>query len=211
MIALIRYTLASLTHTQRWVAPLLVLILATAMLWIPPFTLSTVGLSLLILFPVAAWFAYATGSIETVSQEHVTVTHAGSRAHVWIAKALTALFIVVILPSASVLLGASAAGWPLIDVLLAITAVVVTATTGSALGMLVAQIAPSAPGWALLVILLAALLEVIVPHNPPVRGYIQLFAGQTVDVSAFLYVTLCSLLIAAACVTITTVTRSKTS
>ncbi|MDP3952995.1 hypothetical protein [Microbacterium sp.] len=209
MTALIRYTVAALAHTQRWVASMLLLIATTTVLWVPPFGVETLGLSLLILFPAAAWLAYATGTVETVSQAAVTITHAKSRTLVWIGKAITAFLIVVILPIASVLIAAAGGGWPPSDVVLAVVAIVTTAITGNSFGMLTAQAAPTAPGWAILMISLMALLDVVVPHVPPVRAYALFFESSTLDTGSFGNITLGALLVAVVCVSMTAIVHRK--
>lgn len=207
MSALIRYTIATLMHTQRWVAPLLILSLAGSLTWVPPFTLDNASLTLIALFPVAAWLAYATGTVETASQERVTVTHAGSATRVQIAKTITPILLVATLPCANILIAGAVAGWRPSDTVFAVIAVLVTGVIGCAFGSLLARLAPSAPGWALLLIVLAAMLETIVPHVPPVRAYVALFQSPGIETAAFAWMTIVSLSIAGGLLALTSLFR----
>lgn len=207
MSALIRYTIIALLHTQRWVAPLLILILATSLVWVPPFTLDNVSMTLIVLFPVAAWLSYATGTIETASQEQVTAAHAGSAPRVRIAKTITAMLLVVTLPCVNILIAGAVAGWPPSDTVFAVIAMLVTGTTGCALGSLLARLVPTSPGWALLMIVLAAMLETIIPHVPPVRAYVALFQPPGIDTAAFAWATIISLIVAAGLLAQTSLSR----
>lgn len=179
MIALVRYTLTVLLHTQRWVAPTLALILTTVLVWTaPPISLDSVALTLSVLFPVAAWLAYATATLETPAHEHVVTSHTGSAGRVTAAKALTALLVTSFLPVATITAATTVAKWSPGQAGLALLAVLTTVSTGCALGTLTAALLPTRPGWALLGILLIALADLLVPYAPPVHAYIAIL---TVD------------------------------
>lgn len=199
MIALVRYTVESLAHTQRWVAPIFALVVVTTLvLSAPPLTMDSVGALIILLFPVSAWLTYAVGTIETMAQEHVTVSHAGASSRVWVARVLTSLLIAVALPIVTVIVGACFAGWNPADVGIAILALVVTSVTGCSLGTLTVSLIPVQPGWALLIISFGALADLLIEGAPPIRAYITALAMDAHDIGMLIAATAGGLALSAA-------------
>lgn len=105
MIALVRYQLADLVGSQRWVTPLLAYLAFLGFLYAadagpaaPAF-----GVSTLALLPVAAWLTRQTLSVEDDEARQVTAAAAGGTVRVQAALLVTALVAEVPLVALSVL------------------------------------------------------------------------------------------------------------
>lgn len=210
MIAVVRYTLTVLVHTQRWVAPALALMLTTVLVWTaPPISLGSVALTLIVLFPVSAWFAYATSTLESPAHEQVVASHAGSTGRVAAGKALTAFLVAAALPVATIVTATAVAGWSPGEAGIALVTVVATTAAGCALGTLSACLLPSSPGWAVLTIVFVSIADLLIPNAPPVHAYLAVLTTEAPDSTSIVIATTGTLVASAAFILVTERLRTR--
>lgn len=171
MTALIRYQLADLLASQRWVAPLLAYLAFVGFVYasdagpaVPAF-----GVTSLALLPVSAWMTRQLLSVEDDAARQVTAAAAGGPVRVQTALVCAAM--VAQMPMVLVAVGwAAVANHPHLHGLGAIAGGLVLhlvfACTGVGLGAVVARPVLRAPGTAALVIVAAFVVGLVVPWSP---------------------------------------------
>jgi hypothetical protein len=96
--ALVRYVAADALRAERWAAPVLVFLAATASFNAGGGSaLSCYGFTAAVLLPVALWLTVSVSNSEDPVQEAVTAVTVGSAARVRLAKLLTAALVCVVL------------------------------------------------------------------------------------------------------------------
>jgi hypothetical protein len=175
VIPLVRYLLADLQRSQRWVAPALAYLVLLVVL-VPaggdPFAVAALGATGL--FPVGAWLTSVTVGCEDPVQEIITATSAGGLWRVRLAKTLAGGFVTVMLGLLTVVLATAKSGGPGFGVVaLASMAVLVNAVGGAALGLVCSPPVLGHRGLAVMAMVLVCVAELIVPWAPPVRATLQ--------------------------------------
>jgi hypothetical protein len=176
IVALLRYLAADALRAQRWVAPLATYFVVCA-------TGTTVGgnalgcyaLSAAFLLPVAIWVTAAVVGSEDPVQTAITVVTAGGTLVVTLAKLAVALLVTVGLALVALV-------WPLVtghpataaDVASGLGAHLTVAVAGVAVGAVLARPLVPRPAWAVVGGLAVCLVEIAVPHAPPVRPIAEL-------------------------------------
>ena len=179
--ALIRYTLSDFFRSQRWVAPLLCLVVFEVIVDTNSGSVlaAYAGSATLLLF-VATWLTIAILDTEDPLQSDITIVTTGSQTWVRASKLLAALAIVVGLGVLGVIgvIGAQLASsqrmhWSLI--IAGAVAHLVTGMAGVALGSVCGRPIIQRPAWAVLTAVIVDLSDIVVPHAAPTRQILVLF------------------------------------
>jgi hypothetical protein len=176
--ALVRYLLADLARSQRWVAPMAVYLVLVGVLGAAGGAAATTGSVLAApLFPLAAWLAWVAAGCEDPVLEAVTATAAGGLRRARLGKLLTGVGAAGLLALPAVALTVARVPreprvWA--AVVLALAANVIG---GAAVGFACARPVVPRRGLSVVLIALVSVVELIVPGLPPTRATLQLLAG----------------------------------
>lgn len=199
MIATLRYTMADVVRSNRFVLPLVPFVVGVPLLYSnqsPP--LDGYAATAALLYPVAAWFGVAVCNSEDDVRLDLTVATGGSWLRVYLAKLLTALLLVLALIPVAI-------AYPLLtrafsppasrgDVLIGIAAHLLCGLPGLALGVLFSRLVIRRQAYALLWLLICLVLAVplgtlasasllplrLLAHlAPPVLGVAHALSGGT--------------------------------
>lgn len=183
MIALIRYTSATMLHSQRYLAPVLLFMAALGVLSsndsgpLAPIY----GLCAGTLLVCATWFTIALISIEDPAHRAITVVSARHSGKVLLASVSVAVISCLVLAVVGVLL-------PLLtgthtvdtaDLVLGIEAELTGAAMGIAIGLLCSRLVIRRRGYALIVALALAMAVLFVRGLPPVNVLLRMMANAT--------------------------------
>jgi len=175
--AAVRFVAAGSVGAQRWAAPVLFWAVGVGVTFVSGGgPLATLAQAAAWLFPTGAWLVVATTNTEDAGQAAVTATALGGPVRARLVKLAVAGTAAVLLAALSVGLAAAFAGGRITaaQCLFGATAVFACTIGGCALGLLCAHPVVDRPGWAVLVVLLTSLLELVVPHVPPVRAVVTI-------------------------------------
>lgn len=178
MKALVRYVWTDTLRSQRWVAPILCFAAVESIICTQTGSvLPTYAISAAALLFIATWLSIVTVNNEDPIQQSITVVCAGSQAKVRLAKLLVAFSVAVLLGLLAVIGPplASSSGTTITDVLAGISAQLLTALTGVALGALLSRPLVSRRALSVLVGAAVCLATVIIPYGPPTRQILVLF------------------------------------
>ena len=205
---MIRYLLADLFSSQRWLPPVFVYLAMTGVLYggdpgtpLPPY-----GVSAMVLFPLAAWVTVVLVNNEDPVQRHVTMAAVGG----W-RRLLGGLVVAACVLNGGLVLLATLVPavihhhpYALSDVALGFTAHVISAVTGIGLGMLCARPLIPTTGWSLVAVVgVSLLLLVVLNRLPPVGAMAHLlFASGPVSVAAVVFQAVLAIVVGAACVVV---------
>jgi hypothetical protein len=172
--ALIRYLIADLGRSQRWVAPALAYLAVVAILGPAGTPPGSTALAAVALFPIGSWLAWVTATCEDPVQESVTATAAGGLRRVRLGKFAAGTTVTALLGSLALLLTAAEGGRDPAVLAAATAAIVSNVVGGSAVGFACARPVFPRRGLAVTTIVLACLVELIVPRLPPVRATLEI-------------------------------------
>lgn len=183
MIALIRYTVASLLHSQRYLAPLLLYLGALGVLStsdsgpLPPVYASFAGA----MFVCSTWFTMALLSIEDPVHRAITVVSAGRSHRVLLASMSVVALSCLVMTGAGLGIPMLMAGHPVtgLDLLVGTEAQLTCAAVGTAIGLLCSRPVLRRPGFALVVALGLMGLALFTPGLPPVNTVVRALGGAT--------------------------------
>jgi hypothetical protein len=182
VIALIRYTSATMLHSQRYLAPVLLFMAAVGVSSsndsgpLPPIY----GLCAGALFVCATWFTIALLSIEDPAHRAITVVSARHSGRVLLASVSVAIVSCLILTLVGVIL-------PLLvgthtgdrtDLVLGIEAQLTGASVGIAVGLLCSRLVIRRQGYALIAAL-ALVMAALLVRGLPVNVLLRLLANTT--------------------------------
>jgi hypothetical protein len=202
----IRYLLADLFTSQRWLPPVFVYLAVTGVLYggdpgtpLPPY-----GVSAMVLFPLAAWVTVVLVNNEDPVQRHVTMAAVGGWRRLLGGLVAAALVLNGVLVLLATLVPAVIHHHPyaLSDVVLGFTAHAISAVTGVGLGVLCARPLIPTTGWSLVAVVGVSLLVLVVANRlPPVGAMAHLlFETGPVPVAAVLLQVAVAIVVGAACV-----------
>jgi hypothetical protein len=177
--ALVRYVAADALRAERWAAPVLLFLAATASFNAGGGSaLSCYSFTAAVLLPVALWLTVAVGNSEDPVQEAVTAVAAGSAVRVRLAKLLTAALLGAVLAVVA-LVWAPLAGNPASPgaVLAGAVAHGITLAAGVAFGALLSRPVVTRLSHVVLGATALLLLELAVPV-PPLRPLLTLFGAE---------------------------------
>lgn len=186
MIALLRYTMAVLLHSQRYLPPLMLFVGVSVMFIgssdtgpVVPIYAPVTGM----LFVCATWLAVMLVNAEDPVRRAVTVVNAGRSLSVLVATVVVALAVCLLVAGVvlflPVVLGqhtVTAAG-----VIAGFLAQLAAASTGVAIGLLGSRLVISRAGYALLVALALVAIFALTKGLPPVNPMIRLLASDAPD------------------------------
>ncbi|WP_309110790.1 hypothetical protein [Saccharothrix sp.] len=171
MTALVRYLLADVLRTQRWLPPLLLFGAVLAMLNSsdagPP--LSAYAGTCVFVYPVAVWLTIVIATAEDPVRRTVTVATAGWwRVHAAVAtlSALAALFVALLATLAPVL--TQPRPYPLSVIAIGFAALLVCGLTGVGVGVLCARPVVTQHGWSVLLAVALVFAAFLFGQVPPI-------------------------------------------
>jgi hypothetical protein len=182
VISLVRYSLATVVQSQRYLPPVLLFIAILAIFTskdngplVPVYALSSAAV-----FICATWLTVATVNTEDPTQRSITVVNAGGSgrvlvASVWVAFTWCALIIAIGLfyPLTS---GHHPFGLSIL--LVGALAELTGGCTGVAVGLLCSRLVIRRAGYAAVIALFASFLFLLVPNLPPVNPVFHLLAAN---------------------------------
>lgn len=178
MIGLVRYVAADTLQAERWAAPVLLFLAATASFNAGGGTaLACYGFTSAVLLPVAIWLTIAVSNGEDAVQRAITVVTTGSAMRVQLANLLTAASVCAVLSVVALVwapLAGNPGGWG--PVAAGAVAHVLTTTAGVAFGAILSRPVLDRLSWVVLGATVLVLLELATPV-PPLRPILVLF-GQ---------------------------------
>lgn len=202
---MIRYLLAHLFKSQRWLPPVFVYVAVAGILYggdpgtpRPPY-----GVSELALFPLAAWLTVVLVNNEDPVQRYVTLAAVGG----WRRLLGGLVGAAALLNGALVLLATFVPAlihhhpYAVSDVVLGFTAHVIAAVTGIGLGLLCARPLIPTTGWSMVALVGVTLLVLVANQLPPVGAMAHLlFNNAPVSVAAVAVQVAVAIVIGGACV-----------
>ncbi|HEX3788015.1 MAG TPA: hypothetical protein VHW44_09145 [Pseudonocardiaceae bacterium] len=180
MIALVRYALAVMLHSQRYLAPVLLFLAVLAVFTSndPGPVLPVYALAAAALFSCAAWLTMTLLNIEEPVQRAITAVSAGGSLRALLSWVCVAVLDCLVLSALALLFpwvdGHSVSG---VELLVGVEALVTCALSGVAIGLVCSRLVIRRPGYALLTALGLVLLLVLVRGLPPVNPMFRLLAG----------------------------------
>lgn len=182
MIALIRYALATLLHSQRYLPPTLLFVAGLAVFGgsdngplVPVYAICAGAL-----FVCGTWLTVALVNVEDPVLRSVTVVNAGRSGRVLAATVCGAL-------AGCLVLAVVGLGYPLVTgqhpvtpvaLLLGVEAQLTAACTGVAVGLLCSRLVIGRPGYSLVVALALVLVLLLARGVPPVNTLVRLLSEE---------------------------------
>ncbi|MFB9903921.1 hypothetical protein [Allokutzneria oryzae] len=186
MTALVRYLATELISSQRWFPPMVVFAAVFGMLYstgagpaIPAY-----GATVMLLFPISAWFSAVVANSEDPVARTVTMAAAGG----WRRTSLGVLLVAVLgnsLPLAiSVLvpIAVNPVPYPVSTVLVGLGGHVVSVALGTAVGLLCSRPLVTGPGWTMSALIAVMLVAAGVGRVPPLGDLIGNMFAQSAAV-----------------------------
>jgi hypothetical protein len=176
--ALIKYIFIDTLRSQRWVAPILCFGAIEAVICAQSGSvLPTYAVMAAVLLFIATWLSIVTINNEDPIQQSITVVCAGGQAKVRLAKVAVAFLVAAVLGIVGTVGPplASSSGTTVTDVLAGLSAQILTALTGVALGALCSRPLISRRAWSVLLGFGVCLATLIVPNAPPTRQILVVF------------------------------------
>ncbi|MFC0434094.1 hypothetical protein [Kutzneria buriramensis] len=202
---MIRYLLADVFKSQRWLPPVFVYLATTGILYggdpgtpLPPY-----GVSEMVLFPLAAWLTVVLVNNEDPVQRHVTIAAVGGWRRLLGGLVGAALVVNGVLVLVATFVPAVIHHHPyaVSDVALGFTAHVIAAVTGIGLGVLCARPIVPTTGWSLVAVVGVSLALLVANKLPPVGAMAHLlFDSRPAPVGAVVVQVVVALLVGVACV-----------
>ncbi|MET0234131.1 MAG: hypothetical protein ABW224_05815 [Kibdelosporangium sp.] len=188
MTTLIRYLLADVLRTQRWVPPMLTY-LVLLMIIGPPNgpVLPTYAMAAAALVPIGMWITVVVFHSEEPAQAAITMSITGGHGRVWPAKMLTALFCTLVLGFASLIwLTVTANQYSHLGV--GVIDYAMTALAGVAFGAVISRPVLTKISWTALVGVGVCLAELLIRQAPPVNAMIDLYTDTTAGAGQILLI-----------------------
>ncbi len=177
MTALIRYVTVDSWRSLRWVAPVLVFFVSQALFDAETGSvLPTYAGSTAVLFFIATWLTVVVSNSEDPVQEEVTISAAGGRLRVRLAKLATAYLYcaVLIVMALAVPPAVSGARTTPYEVASGAAAQAITVLAGVAVGALCSRPIINRTAFSVLLGVMVGLGDLIIPDAPPVHQLVKL-------------------------------------
>jgi hypothetical protein len=178
MTPLIRYLLADVLRTQRWVAPMLTY-LALLMIIGPPTgpVLPTYAMAAAALVPIGMWITVVVFNSEEPAQAAITMAITGGFGRVWPARVLAALLSTLVLGYASMIwLTVTSNQYEHLGV--GFIDYTMTALAGVAFGALISRPVLVKISWTALLGVGVCLAQLLIRQAPPVNAMIDLYSDE---------------------------------
>lgn len=184
MIALLRYTLAVMLHSQRYLPPLM-LFIGVAIMFTGSADVGPVapiyGVVAGVLFACSTWLTVVLVNAEDPGRRSITVVNIGRSRSVLIANVLVALAVCLLV--AAPLLGVPTLVGnhtiTLTDILVGLLAQLTGACTGVAIGLAVSRLVIRRPGHSLLAALALVAFFLFIKDFPPINPMIRLLVNSS--------------------------------
>ncbi|MDQ2585283.1 hypothetical protein [Saccharothrix yanglingensis] len=182
MTALVRYLLADVLRTQRWLPPLLLFAAVLGMLYAsdagPP--LPAYAGTCVLVYPVSAWLTAVIATAEDPVRRSVTVVAAGGWGRVQAAVAVLASLAAVALAAVAALVPVltQPRPYPPATVLEGFAALAVCALVGVGVGVLCGRPVITRAGWSVLASAALLVLVLLVGRTPPVGNVLWSLSHQ---------------------------------
>jgi hypothetical protein len=183
VIALVRYTVAVMLHSQRFLPPVLLFVICIGTFAhdagvepvLPIFAPMTA-----VAFVCAAWLTVVLATAEDPVQRSITSVNAGRSWPQLVAVALVALatFVVltIVVVALPLILGNHGAGW--LDLLVGAVSLVAGSAFGVAIGLPTSRLVIRRQGFALLATLILLIVFLLIRGLPPVNALIVLLTKE---------------------------------
>jgi hypothetical protein len=189
MFALVRYTSATLLHSQRYLAPVLLFTAAVGVFSsndsgpLPPVYSSCAAM----LFVSATWFTVALVSVEEPTHRAITIVSAGGTRRVLVATIAVAVLGCLAMSVIGLVLPLVFGDHQLspIDLLVGMEAQLTAAAAGVAVGLLCSRLVIRRPGYALVIALGLVLPVLFTPGLAPVNSMLMLMGRVTTPAELF--------------------------
>jgi hypothetical protein len=181
--ALVRYTAASVLHSQRWLPPALLFLAALAVFigndpgsLVPVYAVTSAAV-----FVCGTWWTVAVVDAEDPGQRAITSVNAGGGGRVLVASVWVALAGCGVLSVVGLLFPLPGGGHPLSAAVfvLGVLAELTGGCTGVALGLVCSRLVFRRAGHTVLAAVSGVLLFVLVPWLPPIHPMFLLLASGT--------------------------------
>ncbi|MEU6355708.1 hypothetical protein ABZ896_41410 [Streptomyces sp. NPDC047072] len=184
MIALFRYTLSVMLHSQRYMPPLLLFVGVTVVLTGssgPATPAAIYGPVAGVLFVCSTWLTVALVNSEDPVRRVITVVHAGSSRAVLVGTVLVALAVCLAVSGVLLFLPLVVGGHALTpyDVLVGFLAQLTGASTGVAIGLVVSRLVIRRIGHSLIVAFLLLPFFAFTQGMPPINRMIRVLANSS--------------------------------
>ncbi|MBY8848816.1 hypothetical protein [Saccharothrix longispora] len=182
MTALVRYLLADVLRTQRWLPPLLLFAAVLGMLYAsdagPP--LPAYAGTCVLVYPVSAWLTVVIATAEDPVRRSVTVVAAGGWGRVQAAVAVLASLAAVVLAAVAALVPVltQPRPYPPATVLEGFAALAVCALVGVGVGVLCGRPVITRVGWSVLASAALVVLVLLFGRTPPVGNVLWSLSHQ---------------------------------
>jgi hypothetical protein len=181
MSALIRYQLAAVLHGQRYLAPLLLFVIALSVLTINdqgPLT-GSYAVSAGSLLIAMCWLTVTIVNHEDPVRRAVTAVTAGGFRAVLRAEILLALLAGAVLTGAGLVFPIVAGQhvWTGDDLAAGLLALLTSVLTGTAAGLACSRLVVPRPGYSLLLALVVVIALPVTPGLPPVNPMLRILSG----------------------------------
>jgi hypothetical protein len=185
MYALIRYTAATLMHSQRYLAPVLLFAGAVGIFSsnddgpLPPVYSSCAAM----LFVAATWFTIALVSVEEPTHRAITIVSAGGARRVLVATIAVAVLGSLAMSVIGLVLPLVFGNHPLsaTDLVVGLVAQLTAAVTGIAIGLVSSRLVIRRQGYALVLALALVFPVLLTPGLAPVNSMLMLMGRVTVS------------------------------
>jgi hypothetical protein len=203
VIPLVRYTVAVMVHSQRFLPPVLLFVICIGTFGhdagtepvIPIFAPMTA-----VAFVCAAWLTVALATAEDPVQRAITAVNTGRRWPQLVALVLvvlaTFLVLILVLLALPVILGNRGAGG--VELLVGAVALLTAAGFGAAVGLPTSRLVISRTGYALVATLLLMMVFLLIRGLPPVNSLVVLLSEEGTAPTDMLLPELAYLLLTAA-------------
>lgn len=183
MIALIRYIFATLLHSQRYLAPVLLYAAAVGVFSsnddgpLPPVYSSGAAM----LFVSATWFTIALVSVQDPVHRAITIVTAGGARRVLVATIAVAVLGCLAMSVIGLLLPLVFGNHPIapLDLVVGVEAQLTTAAVGIAIGLVCSRLMIRRQGYALVLALALVLVVLLTPGLAPVNRMLVLMGQVT--------------------------------
>lgn len=181
MIALIRYELAAVLHGQRYLAPLLLFVIALSVLTINdqgPLT-GSYAVSAGSLLITMCWLTVTVVNHEDPVRRAITGVAAGGSGPVLLAEILLSLLAGVFLTGVGLVFPILAGQhvWTGADLVAGLLALLTSVAAGTAVGLACSRLVVARPGYSLLLALVVVIALPIIPGLPPVNLMLRILSG----------------------------------
>jgi hypothetical protein len=179
MTALVRYLLADVLRTQRWVPPMLTY-LVLLMIIGPPTgpVLPTYAMAAAALVPIGMWITVVVFHSEEPAQAAITMSITGGYGRVWPAKVLTALLCTLVLAMAS-LIWLTVTSNQYAHLGIGFIDYAMTALAGVAFGTMISRPVLAKISWTALVGVGVCLAQLLIRQAPPINAMIDLYTDTS--------------------------------